>query len=94
MVEFQKRLHLLSGRYYAKIYVFIYLLLVIAEGAAAVFIIKDAFDTDYFERLTTVQTVLFIVFSAAVVLFMVSSTVFVLVSGKCIARGTVVDFNI
>jgi hypothetical protein len=79
-VEFRRKLHVLSGRHYAKFYVVLFLIAVALELATVGVAIQDSVANGYFENLTTVQRVLFGIFSAALILFIVVSCIFVLVA--------------
>jgi hypothetical protein len=79
-VEFRRKLHVLSGRHYAKFYVAFFLLAVALQLAAVGVAIQDSLAGTYFADLTTTQRALFGVFSAALILFIVVSCIFVLVA--------------
>jgi hypothetical protein len=76
-VHFRDRLHLLSGRFYAHFYVFIFVLVVAVQGVLGYLVVGASED---FRTGSRLRYTLFLTFLVAVCLFVIASVIFVLVA--------------
>jgi hypothetical protein len=81
LIGFRRRVHVLKARHYAKFYSILFLVVVVVQLAIAGLVYADA-GIDYFNDLSTLKKVLYVGFAVFMLMFLIASAVFVLVSGK------------